>query len=174
MAALKPNNRHASQFEQLARRFRPALMAFFLRRLGNFAEAEDMTQEVFTRLAATDPSRTDSTEAYIFQMAANLLRDRCRREKVRFDFRAEAMADERGGVDMLDPPRFAAGRQSLDVLVAALQELPEMVRTIFVLYRLEHVDRCDIAHAFNVSQNVVDLYLTRAMAYLTRRVKIVE
>ncbi|MGE5501703.1 MAG: hypothetical protein ACM3W4_07240 [Ignavibacteriales bacterium] len=31
---------------QLDRRFRPALMAFFLRRIANHAEAEDLAQEV--------------------------------------------------------------------------------------------------------------------------------
>lgn len=169
-----PEHKPACAFERLNRRFRPALMAFFLRRLGNSAEAEDMTQDVFARLAAMDPARMDSAEAYIFRMAANLLSDRSRREKVRFDFRSTVMADDQHGIDTLDPSRVAAGRQSLDALVAALQELPEVTRTVFVLYRLEHVDRRDIALAFDISPSTVDRHLARAMAHLTRRVGSVE
>src|SRR3546814_11671973 len=46
--------------DQLNRRFRPGLMAFFLRRVGNHAEAEDLTQEVFVRLADTDTAQMPS------------------------------------------------------------------------------------------------------------------
>jgi len=144
-------------------------MAFFLRRLGHHAEAEDLTQEVFVRLASVDTGRMDSSEAYIFRMAANLLRDRSRREKVRFDYRASAQADEQASFDLLDPSRVAAGRQSLEGLASALRELPEDTRTMFVLYRLEHLDRRDIAAAFETSPSTVDRHLARAMAHLARR-----
>ena len=35
----------------LSRRFRPALMAFFLRRIRNHSEAEDLTQDVLMRVS---------------------------------------------------------------------------------------------------------------------------
>lgn len=159
------------RFEQLNRRFRPGLMAFFLRRLGSHAEAEDMTQEVFVRLAGVETECMQSAEAYIFRMAANLLRDRGRREKVRFDHRAEAMAAEDAGIDLLDPLRVAAGRESLAGLAAGLRELPERTRTIFILYRLENVDKRDIAQAFEISLSTLERHLTRAMAHLTRCVR---
>jgi RNA polymerase sigma factor (sigma-70 family) len=158
-------------FEQLNRRFRPGLMAFFLRRLGNHAEAEDLTQEVFLRLTGMEMHQMRSAEAYIFQMAANLLRDRSRREKVRFDYRAEAMASDGLGIDVLDPLRVTAGRESLADLTTALKELPERTRVIFILYRLENVDKRDIAQAFEISLSSVERDLTRAMAHLTRRIR---
>lgn len=158
-------------FEQLNRRFRPGLVAFFLRRLGNHAEAEDLTQEVFVRLAGVDAEQMQSAEAYLFRVAANLLRDRSRREKVRFDYRAEAMAADGVGVDLLDPLRVAAGRESLADLTAALRELPERTRVIFILYRLENMDKRDIGEAFEISLSSVERHLTRATAHLTRRVR---
>ncbi|WP_219339726.1 RNA polymerase sigma factor [Luteimonas salinisoli] len=171
MSGTSPRTESEQAFEQLNRRFRPGLMAFFLRRLGNHAEAEDLTQEVFIRLAGVDAARVQSAEAYIFQMAANLLRDRSRREKVRFDYRAEAMVAADAGVDLLDPLRVAADRESLAGLAAALGELPGRARTIFILYRLENVDKRDIAQAFEISLSTVERELTRVMAHLTRRVR---
>lgn len=158
-------------FDHLNRRFRPGLMAFFLRRLGNHAEAEDLTQEVFVRLADADPAQMQSAEAYIFRVAANLLRDRSRREKVRFDYLADAMAADGAGVDVLDPLRVSAARESLAGLTEALRELPERDRAIFILYRLENVDKRDIAQAFEISLSTVERHLARAMAHITRRVR---
>ena len=68
----------------LSVRFRPALMAFFLRRIRNFSEAEDLTQEVLLRVAQkSETLDTGRPDAYVFQIAANLLRDRARRTNVR-------------------------------------------------------------------------------------------
>lgn len=67
----------------LSRRFRPALMAYFVRRLRNHAEAEDLTQEVFLRLAQREAGSVEAPERYMFRTAANLLADRARRNKAR-------------------------------------------------------------------------------------------
>jgi len=159
-----------SQLVRLNSRFRPALMAFFLRRLRNHAEAEDMTQDVFVRLARVDAAQMKSAEAYIFQTAANLLRDRSRREKVRADHRALARGEAQG-VDPLDPLRFASDRESLALLVAGLKELPEKTRAIFVLHRLENVDKRAIAEAYGLAMSSVDRHLAAAMGHLIARVR---
>jgi RNA polymerase sigma factor (sigma-70 family) len=155
----------------LSRTFRPALMAFFMRRLANTAEAEDMTQEVFVRLAANAPTDLRSPEAYLFQMAANLLRDRARRERVRADYRRRQAGWPDAEVDPLDPLRIATDREQLALLTAGLQELPERTRSIFVLYRLEHMEKRAIAEAFGLAVSSVDRHLTKALAHLMLRVR---
>jgi RNA polymerase sigma-70 factor (ECF subfamily) len=160
-----------SDLARLNRRFRPALMAFFLRRLRNHAEAEDMTQDVFVRLAGADAGQMKSADAYIFQIAANLLRDRGRREKVRADYRERLWSQDGAEVDPLDPLRFTADRESLQLLVGGLRELPEPTRAIFVLYRLENVDKRAIAETYGLAMSSVDRHLAKAMAHLIARVR---
>jgi RNA polymerase sigma-70 factor (ECF subfamily) len=160
-----------TELVQLNRRFRPALMAFFVRRLRNHADAEDMTQDVFLRLAKTDAPTMQSPEAYIFQTAANLLRDRGRREKVRADYRARLRGEPEADVDPLDPLRFATDRESLNQFAVALRELPEKTRAIFVLYRLENVDKRAIAEAYGLALSSVERHLAKAMAHLIARVR---
>jgi RNA polymerase sigma-70 factor (ECF subfamily) len=116
-------------------------MSYFLRRLNNHAEAEDMTQEVFLRLAKTDTTKVESADGLVFKIAGNLIRDRARRLKVRAESAFSVWSLEGGGVDPLDPARIAADRESLACLIAGLGEMGEPTRTIFILYKLENTER---------------------------------
>jgi RNA polymerase sigma factor (sigma-70 family) len=160
-----------SRLTQLNRRFRPALMAFFLRRIRNHAEAEDLTQDVFVRLAGTAPEAMQSPDAYIFQVAANMLRDRSRREKVRADYRHRLWTGREADIDPLTPLDFTTDREALRVLTEALKELPEKTRSIFVLYRLENVDKRAICEAYGMAMSSVDRHLAKALEHLVARVR---
>lgn len=142
-------------------------MSFFLRRMRDVTEAEDLTQEVLLRIseraATIDPSRPD---AYVFQIAANMLRDRARRYKVRNAYQAEASALRAGWVEELDPDRVVQGRQSLGAVLAALNALPERTRTIFVLFRMEHMKQREIATMLGISVRTVEQHVIRASVSL--------
>ena len=154
----------------MSQRFRPALMAFFLRRIRNHSEAEDLTQEVLLRVAqrgaTIDASRPD---AYVFQIAANLLRDRGRRHKVRATYQAGLGATEATWVEELDPDRVLQGKQSLSTVLAALRQLPERTRTIFVLFRLENMKQREIADMLGISVRTVEQHVVRASVHLRDR-----
>lgn len=154
---------------EFSREYRPALMAFFLRRVLNHHEAEDLTQEVFSRVAGHDGQKLQSGSAYLFQIAANLLRDRARRERVRFEYRRTLGEIEAQGIDRIDPFRVAAAKDSIAAMRAALDDLDETTSTIFALYRLEHMRKEVIADTFGLSVRVVEKHLTRAMAFLVSR-----
>lgn len=156
---------------QLNRRWRPALMSFFLRRVRDHAEAEDLTQEVFARLLGSHDTVARSPDAYVFQVASNLLGDRARRAKVRADYRERIGAVEGLGTDPLDPHRIAAGRAALAALAAGLQDLPERTRTIFTLYRVENMSLDAIAEGFGISKSAVKKHVTKAMAFLMVRMR---
>ncbi|WP_419814299.1 RNA polymerase sigma factor [Glacieibacterium sp.] len=154
----------------VSQRFRPALMAFFLRRIRNHSEAEDLTQEVLLRATqrseTIDPLRPDG---YIFQIAANLLRDRARRYHVRAAYQAGLGVTEAGRVEERDPDRVLRGKQSLATVIAALMELPERTRTIFVLFRLENLKQREIADMLGVSVRTVEQHVVRASVHLREK-----
>jgi RNA polymerase sigma-70 factor (ECF subfamily) len=160
----------ASDLERLSRKFRPALVAFFSRRVSSHAEAEDMTQEVFVRLARSDTETLDSTEAFIFRIATNLLRDRARRDRVRIAHRMSVEREDGVGVDSLDPHRVAAGREMIGTLWAAIQALPEPTQQIFILYRVENISKQAIADNFGYNVRTVEKHISRALVFLARRV----
>jgi RNA polymerase sigma factor (sigma-70 family) len=156
------------QLDDLCRRFRPALLAYFLRRVPDPAEAEDLAHDVFLRLAGIPLEQLRSADAYIFQAAANLLKDRARRWKVRDDYAATRVAAEAEELEprAFDPERIEAARRSLAALVARLRELPQRTREIFILYRIENVARRHIAQAYGLSISTVEKEVARATAYL--------
>lgn len=160
-----------TELTQRYRRWRPALMSFFLKRVHDHAEAEDLTQDVFTRVFGGAQSDPELHAGYIFQIASNLLRDRARRSRVRTDSR-EAVGNLYGqGVDWLDPEKIASARDALATLVAGLAELPERTRSIFVLYRVENIEKRLIAESFGISRSAVEKHVARAMVHLMARAR---
>lgn len=153
--------------EGMSQRFRPALMAFFLRRIRNHAEAEDLTQEVLLRVAqrgaVIDASRPD---AYVFQIAANLLRDRGRRQQVRNAYNMGLGATESNGIEDRDPDRVLVAKESLANVIRALKQLPSRTRTIFVLFRLENMKQREIADMLGISVRTVEQHVVRASVHL--------
>lgn len=154
--------------EDFGRRWRPALLAYFMRRVRDHAEAEDLTHDLLAKLMQQDRSDIVTPEAYIFQMASNLLADRARRMKVRTQYREMVMRGDEKGIDVLDPFRVTAGRAQLAVIAKAMNDLPERTRQIFVLYRLENFGQDAIAETFGISVSAVKKHVARAMASLAR------
>lgn len=158
------------EVQQINRRWRPALMAFFLRRVRNHAEAEDLTQEVFVRMLNSSESE-GAPDAYVFQIAANLLTDQARRARVRAGYRETLAGMDGLGIEQVDPYRIAAGRDQLAALAAALNELPERQRTMFTLYRIENMSQEMIGEAFGISKSAVKQQVAKAMAFLMARMR---
>lgn len=149
----------------MSRRFRPALMAYFMRRLGgDYPRSEDLTQEVFVRLLAMPKKDLDTPEAYLFQIASNLIRDHGRRFKVRQDYTKSLSEDALGHVDRLDAERIVLARENIGRVVSLLDTLPERTRAVFILFRLESMSRKIIADAFGISLSAVDKHLRKALS----------
>lgn len=160
-------------FAALSRRFRAPLVRFFQKRIGHHSEAEDLVQEVFLRLA--DGARIESVEhmqAYLFKTAANLLRDRQRRLSARASQAHEPYEDEVHGAanGAFTPERVLLGTQATQQLVAALQELPERTRNVWVLYHVDDLSHAVIARQLDLAISTIEKHLHRANVHLLKRI----
>jgi len=154
------------ELERLDRRLRPALMAYFARRIGSRSEAEDLTQEVFSRLACRPADGTATPDSYVFRIAANLLNDRARREIVRREYREAHRVEVNGSFNAMDPFRIVAGRDELAQLGRLIAGLPEKTRRIFTLYRIENIDKAAIADSMGLTTRMVEIHIRRALTLL--------
>lgn len=161
---------------KLDARFRGPLMSFFMRRVRDRVEAQDLTQEVFVRIiGAVDRNRIERADAFVFKVAANLLRDRSRRE-IRNCRNAGLPLDEaltgevaRELVEDRDPERVVLGEDLLADALDALGELGERTRDIFILFRLENMKQRDIAALFGIAQSTVEKHVMKAVLHLATR-----
>lgn len=161
-------SRDQAELDALSRRFRPALVAFFMRRLRDHARAEDLTQELFAKLLAMPNRDIVNTEGYLFQMAMNLIRDHGRHDKIRADYAADLLADEASSFEWRNAERILLARESIGRTATLLNTLPERTRAVLILYRIENMPRKRIAEALGVSISSVDKHLAKAMAMLVR------
>lgn len=144
-------------------------MAFFLRRVRNPSEAEDLTQEVFVRML--NSAQSSPPDVYVFQIAQNLLIDRARKSLVRDRYRDGILAEGSRDIDSLDPHRLAAGREQWTEFVRALGELPERTRTIFILFRVESMTQEAIGAAYGISASAVKQHVAKAMSLLAKKMR---
>lgn len=161
---------------RLNERFRPPLMAFFLRRIRNRADAEDLTQDTLLRvIKAQALTQVEHAESYVFKTAQNLLKD-YRRKSHRFDPRvcipieeADASEPESQLVEGLSPERVLLSKDSLKEALSLLEELGERTRDIFILFRLENMKQKDIAAAYGIGLSTVEKHVMRAVLHLSAR-----
>lgn len=155
---------------KLAREFDPVLLQFFRRRVRDPLEAEDLTQEVYVRLIRRGNLHTlHEAKAYLFETAANVLRDRARRRKARHRDEEDEFDALLHGETEFSSDEVLIGKETLTRVTRAILELPERARTIFVLRRLEGLAYKDIADRLNISLSLVEKEMRRAVAYLTQR-----
>ncbi len=151
-------------------------MAYFLRRIGNRSEAEDLTQETFVRLIGSHSfEEAEQANAYVFRVASNLLRDRARAaarwrkhphsplDPVVIDEMAHEIVEDRG------PERVLIGRESLSEALACLDELGERTKSVFILFRLEGMKQKDIAELYGMGLSTVEKHVMQAVLHLAKR-----
>ena len=145
-------------------RMRGPLMAFFIRRIGNVSDAEDLTQETLIRASRRiDSARSETTDGYIFQIALNLIRDRARRTKVR-DTHHETLKYREQLRVVSSPEDVLEIDMQLESLERALNALPERTRQVFLLRRLDNVSYKEMSDMFGISVSALEKHMTRAIA----------
>ncbi len=163
--------------DEVARRYYAPLLSFFRKRLRDTSEAQDLVQQVFLRLSQRpEMGAVDNPDAYIFQTAANALKDLQRKETVRLrhgglEAAGSGAGEAEGGIEPrsdLSPERVLLGRQAVSRLAAALRELPERTRDIFMLRCYEGLKHDEIARLHGISVRAVEKHVAKALAHVSQ------
>jgi len=158
--------------EALNAAFRVPLTRYFVRRVRNDADAEDMVQEVFERLIKRgDIGSVEFLTGYVFETASSVFTDRFRRRTARQADEHDEFDENVHGDVQISTERIAMGRERLANATTALLELPERTRVIFVLRRLEGMSYVDIEERLGISVSAIEKHMQRAVAHLAKRLE---
>lgn len=150
-------------------RLRPALVKYFQRKTGSRVEAEDLAQEVLVRaLTHHKWQAPGAAQSYVFRIAVNCWRDRCRRLRVRgttVELEEASLAET--GVE--NPSECGLiEEQQFHQLARALEQLTVRTRTVLVLIKLEQMKIAAVAETLGISVSAVNKHLARGLANLAQ------
>ncbi len=105
-------------------------------------------------------------EAFLFQTAANLLKDNARRSHVRHSRYHVSVDDNELPAGTAAPDRVLEGKQSLEGVLRVLKALTTRQRDVFVLHRFEGMTYAGIAEHLGISTSAVEKHMMKAIARL--------
>jgi RNA polymerase sigma factor (sigma-70 family) len=158
-----------SLLDALARRYYAPLLSFFRKRTHNAPETQDLVQQVFLRLAQSrQTGEIHNPDAYVFQTAANALRDHYRRLAVRNRFLNDSIAASDELTAEVSPERILLAEEDLTRLVDVLRGLPERTRDILMLRCFEGLKNAQIAQLHRISTRSVEKHVAKALAAVSQ------
>lgn len=149
----------------------PRLRRYFSRR-GSAANAEDLVQETFVRLAgakARKPVVIEQPSAYLNQIAGNLLR-----EQARFAVRRSSAlhtSDDTIQLSGPDPVGQLEARDMLSRLEAAMATMKPATREIFMAHRIDGYTYSEIAKLKGRTVKSVERHIAKAVFQLSRAMR---
>ena len=176
----KANDRAA--FNEIVLRYKDKVYNYVYRMVRNATDAEDLTQETFVRayLSLHSFQSRASLNTWLFRIATNLCIDHCRRAKrtqglvtsLSPDNEEEEEGLQRDIPDAtFDPQRLLLNKELGEKLEKALQELPEKLRMVVLLYDVEGLSYEEIAAIAGCPLGTVKSRLFNARAVLRRKLE---
>ncbi len=137
-------------------------------------EAADVVQETFVRayrklgqFAGRAKFSTWLTKIGVYEALARRRKSRARAVPRREP--ADAKESRNAPDTGLDPERGVLVREVRALMEAAIEDLPDLYRTVFVMRMVEEMSTADTAEVLNLSQDAVKTRLRRARALLREK-----
>lgn len=141
------------------------LVRFFARRTDP-QDARDLMHDSFVRLAdARANDAPECPEAYLSQVAKNVLRNRARAAYHRSVERPAGVDEPESSVDMT---ATLEARDMLRRLQSAMQKLNPKTREIFMAHRTDGLTYAELGERFGLGVKGVEWHMTKAIALLHR------
>ena len=138
------------------------------KRLQDPALVQDLIQDLFLKLQQKDYQDVQYPKAYLYRMANSLVVDEQRRQSRFVD---TPQNHESEPDDIRTPEAHLQHQQRLATVNRALQDLPDKTRDIFCLVRVRQLDKHKVAEQMQISVNMVEKHLRKALEYCQMQIK---
>ena len=153
----------AAAFTELLRRHWNSVYSHALAYLKSIQTAEEITQDVFLNIwqARGRLHTVESFRDYLFITARNRIFNETRKKII--EFYTDRMVERS---ESRTPDQITEYRETFDVLLQGIAELPEKRQQVFRMSRLEGMSNDQIAAALGMHRDTVYQYLTKAVSFL--------
>jgi RNA polymerase sigma-70 factor (ECF subfamily) len=159
--------------DQLYRGQRARIVRLCTMLLGDAAEAEEVSQEVFLKLhrAAAEADPATRWPAWLTTVAVNACRDKRRSRWFRWWRGSRELIESEFAGDGISPERAAIDGATRRQIWQALDRLPARQREVFVLRHIESWSTDEVAEALQLNAGTVKRHLFRAVHTLRGALK---
>jgi RNA polymerase sigma-70 factor, ECF subfamily len=169
-----------ADFETFMRSYQNMVFSTAVRLLGNEAEAEDISQEVFLKAYErfAELSQSPTVGGWLKTVATNLCLNHLTRYRARWRFFSEMFSKEGEEEKPADFPAPDTMSERLDeadhrrLLEQALQKLPAAQRVPIVLFHFENLSYEEIAAKLRISLSKVKTDIFRGREALRRKLEL--
>src|SRR5437660_2630414 len=162
-------------FALLMERWHDRIHGLCARMVSNVHTAEDITQEVFSRVFEKrkdyDPQKRFST--WLWRIAVNRCYDELRKLQRRQEFSIEP--DEDGHallpeqlIENVSPDQHAVENEEAEVVRKGLGQLPDIYRSVLVLRHYHGLKLREVAEVLDVPEGTVNSRMAEALSQLSR------
>ena len=166
-------------FNEIVLKYKGKVYNFISRMVASALDAEDLTQETFIRayLSIRSFQSRASLNTWLFRIATNLCIDYSRKQKTHIQPSSLSQQTESDDGEMereipdraFDPQRLLINSELGKMVECALQELPEKLRTVVLLYDMEGLSYEEIAAIMNCPLGTVKSRLFNARTALREK-----
>jgi RNA polymerase sigma-70 factor, ECF subfamily len=162
-------------FALLMERWHDRIHGLCARMLGSVHTAEDVAQEVFTRIfeKRRDYDTQKRFSTWLWRIAVNRCYDELRRIHRRNEFSLDEGEEEQALVpealiENFSPDEHTAAREEAEVIRHALSQLPDIYRAVVVLRHYNGLKLREVAEVLGVPEGTVNSRMAEALSQLSR------
>lgn len=153
-----------SMLGRLYERHSRELEAFARRRIGD--DALDAVHDAYLRVMDYGGGAViENPRAYLYRVTGNVANDRIAKLLRRAEWTEPDVDPDQAACPRPGPERQAEIRDALAQCLAALDELPEGCRHVFLLHRVDGMAQGDIAAALGIPKRTVERYIAKALTH---------
>ncbi|GLQ98149.1 RNA polymerase sigma factor [Dyella mobilis] len=151
---------------------RATLSSYFLRRVAHRWDAQDLVQEVYLRLLRMEPADAAnilSPEAYLFTVAANLVKEHAvlRQQQPLGSDELEHVVEHLVAPSNVEADVDSESRRRH--LASLMERLPPKCRAVMVMHYRDELSYREIAERMSISTNMVKKYIVKGLAACRQR-----
>ena len=157
-------------FRTVFMKYAPRVESFAMKMLKNIHEAQDVSQNIFTKLwlQRAQLSQVQSLNAYLFRMTRNAVLDICKRSRVVAEYRNHRA--QTGSPECNDLAERIDTEELARMVGAALDKMPSRRCEVYKLSREEGKSNREIAEELNISAKSVENHITKALCFIKKEI----